>query len=357
MIEFIRDNNLTQTSSKSLKPTETLSKKAYSFHHKGDALFLVSRFAQAKEFYEKSLEAYLKAGDSQGTGLSLLRLGRVAEIMGEYDQAREAYEESLQLFENLSDLQGIARSKAQLGNLSWATGDYAQASKLLDEALSFYRVGEDIAGEAWVHDLMGNLRLAMREDQEAERLHHMAFSLIEELGTNLENTAWNHYHLGALALFREQTEEAKDRFSEALKYFIQLKDELGQVAALTHLGEIACVQENISEAQKNIQKAVQLVIPTQCKPLLADVLTAVARLLKAQGDERKAISLLMVALSHPTCRQQTKDRMLALAMALKPHFSEKEAERGFQWAKAVSIEEMATSWVSSTLPKNKNKKK
>jgi hypothetical protein len=79
--------------------------------------------------------------------------------------------------------------------------------------------------------------------------------------------------------------------------------------------------------------------------------------LKAQGDERKAIALLMVALSHPTCRQQTKDRMVALAMALKPHFSEKETVQGFEWAKAASIEDMATSWVASISPKAKNKKK
>ncbi len=89
-------------------------------------------------------------------------------------------------------------------------------------------------------------------------------------------------------------------------------------------------------------------VKTECKPLLADSLTGVAQLLKAKGDERKAIGLLMVTLSHPTCRQQTKDRMVALAMALQSSFSATEAHAGFEWAKSVSLEEMAAGWLNSS---------
>lgn len=355
MIDFLRDQKPPQRSSKTVKTRTAPPSVAYSFYRKGDSLFTSNRFALARAYYQKSLGAYRQAGDIQGAGSSLARLGRVAEILGEYPQARVAYEQSLGLFETLSDLPGIARSKAHLGNVGWATGQYDQASKYLDESLSFYRLGEDTANEAWVHDLIGNLRLAMREDEEAERSYRTSFALVEKLGLNLENTAWDHFHMGALAFFREEKGKAQERFMDALKCFEGLKDDLGRVASHIHLGELACAHNDLSEAEQHLQKAVHLVVPTQCKPLLADALTGVAQLLEAQGDERKAISILMVALSHPTCRQQTKDRMVTLAMDLKASFSKEEAERGFEWAKDVSIDEMASAWASSASLKTKAK--
>ena len=357
MIDSAHDKNLQPFLPKSSGAHESLSKDAYFFHKKGDTLFVSGRFEEAKGAYRKSLEAYQKAGDSQGAGLTLTRLGRVLEILGEYGEARQAYQESLRIFQGSSDLQGIARSKAHLGNVCWATGDYQEASNFLQEALSFYHIGEDLAGEAWVHDLMGNLRLAMREDEAAERHYLSSYTLVEKQGERLQVEAWNHFHLGAVALFRGQKDGAKERFSEALQCFVRLNDDLGQVATLIHLGEIACSGKNLAEAEQHLQKALRLVLPTHCNPLLADALTGVAQLLKDKKEEKKAISLLMVALSHPTCRQQTKDRMVTLILHLESNLSRHEVEGGFKWAKAVSLEEMASAWVSAGSPKPKAKNK
>src|SRR5579859_2591096 len=315
MIEFARENNLNHSGRKPSPKAEAFSKQAYDLHQKADAQFLLSRFVEAKPLYQKSLEAYQKAGDPHGEALALVRLGRVGEMLGTYVEARKFYWESLGILEIFDDPSAIARVKAHLGNVAWAMGDYHLALSLLEEALSLYRKREDVAGQAWVLDLIGNVRLAMREDREAERLHAEAFSLAEKQGTTLENKAWDHYHQGALALFRGNTQEAKKRFLEALKSFERLKDDLGQVASFVHLAEIGCAHQDLSAAEQHLVKAVRLVIPTQCKPLLADVLTGIAQFLEAQGNEKKAVGILMVALSHPTCRQQTKDRMVALSMA------------------------------------------
>ncbi len=359
MIDFARDNNINPVKPVNAGVHETLAKTAYFFHRKGDALFISSRFQEAVAAFQKSLEAYQAEGDSQGAGLCLTRLGRSLEILGEYEQARQRYVESLKIFQETRDSQGIARSKAHLGNVGWATGDYQEASNFLQEALAFYKEGEDRAGEAWVHDLMGNLRLAMREDGKAESHYQTAYALAQELGDNLQLEAWNHYHLGAVALFRGQIVGARERFSKALEYFVRLNDDLGQVATLIHLGEIACAQKNMEEAEEHLLKAVQMVLPTECKPLLADALTGLAQNLKAKGEGRKAISLLMVALSHPTCRRQTKDRMVDLVLQLESNFVREEVKDGFKWAKAVSLEEMAAAWMSAALkekPKTKRKK-
>jgi tetratricopeptide (TPR) repeat protein len=357
MIDFTRDITINPVKPENPGTQDNQAKTAYFFHRKGDALFASSRFREAAAAFQKSLEAYQAEGDSQGTGLCLLRLGRSLEILGEFGKARQSYEESLKIFQDSNDPQGTARSKAHLGNVGWATGEYKEASDYLREALAFYEAGGDRAGEAWARDLMGNLRLAMREDGKAEWYYLSAYRLAKELGDNLTLEAWNHYHMGAVALHRGQTVGAQERFSQALEVFVRLNDDLGQVATLVHLGELACARKSLAEAEEHLRKAVQMVLPTDCQPLLADALTGVAQLQKAQGEERKAIFLLMVALSHPTCRQQTKDRMVDLVMHLETSFIREEVEEGFKWAKTVSLEEMASSWLSATSANDKTKHK
>ena len=58
----------------------------------------------------------------------------------------------------------------------------------------------------------------------------------------------------------------------------------------------------------------------------------VAQLLKGQKEERKAIGILMVSLSHSTCRLQAKDRMMELVIQLESRFSSQEMDGGFRWA-------------------------
>jgi hypothetical protein len=76
-------------------------------------------------------------------------------------------------------------------------------------------------------------------------------------------------------------------------------------------------------------------------------MTSLARLLMGRGQNDKALGMLMFVLSHPTCRQQTKDEMVSLAKAMEAHFSSKEMESGFNWAKHFTLEEMATAWVKT----------
>jgi hypothetical protein len=78
-----------------------------------------------------------------------------------------------------------------------------------------------------------------------------------------------------------------------------------------------------------------------------DGLIVIARLLRAQGDERQAVSYLLVALKHPTCRQETKDRIVAFSLELQSRFSKEEVEGALQWARTSPIEEVVAAWLAS----------
>jgi tetratricopeptide (TPR) repeat protein len=326
------------------------------FYQGGEARLVQAELGPARDAFEKALNAYRKTSDRAGTAGCLLKLGRVLELLGEYDGAQETYQESLNFYIQLNDQLNTARSKAFLGNVAWAKGDYENAWKFFQEAQLYFKVAGDEQSLAWVNALMGNLYLAEGKDMEAENSYRAAFVVVQRTGESQDGEAWSDYHRAALELFRYHIPQAQEGFLAALKIFTRLKDVLGQVSTLVHLSEIAGDQKKWDEAEKYIIEALKLVIPTQCKPLLADTMTGLARVLKGQGEEQKAIGILMFALSHPTCRQQTKDRMITMLKSWKAHFSEQENESGFKWAKDFTIEEMAAAWLKAFLAKPKTRK-
>lgn len=327
------------------------------FYDQGEAFLVKADLKSARKSFESALKVAQAASDFAGTALCLLKLGRVLELLGEYDRAREIYQESHDLHLQLKNNPGVARSQAFLGNVAWAKGDYISAFELLEDADSHFKQADDFSGQAWVSDLMGNLYLSKGMDREAEICHRAAYAMALEIGENPEGQAWNEYHLAAIELFRGRLEQAREGFGKALKFFTHREDILGQVATLIHLGEIACDQKEKMEAEKHILQSLRLVIPTQCKPLLADTLTGLARLIKLRGEYQKAIGILMFALSHPTCRQQTKDSMASLAQSLEANFSDEVIKSGFHWAKELTIEELASTWLAALSPKQPKTKR
>ncbi|HVZ80922.1 MAG TPA: hypothetical protein VHE12_09000 [bacterium] len=324
---------------------------------KGDEALRTSDLRKAQGHYTKVAQQANAADSVKELAAALQGSARVLDLMGHYGQAIMTYHEALKCFLQIGEKPGIARAKGFLGISSWATGDYSEAGRLFAEALFLYEEARDLRGQAWVHDQIGNLKLAMRDDLEAEKSYYKSHELMEGIGADEEVKAWEFYHRATVELFREHFLQAKAYFEEALKSFQKRPDLLGKVAVRIHLGEIACARKDLVAAQDHLQKAVVEVLPTGCKPLLMDALVGVSQLLKAQGLERKAIGILMVALSHPTCRQQTKDRMVSLVIHLESRFTSQEVQGGFQWAKEVSIEQMAKAWVDSLAPAPKDKKR
>lgn len=338
---------------KSIKAGEDLA----LYYQKGEACLLEGKLWFAGECFANALKGYQQLSDKNAVGRCLLKLGRVLELLGEYNKAITTYVESRMLYFELNDDLGVARSKAFLGNVFWAKGDYENAITLLAEAQTYFKEAGYLPGLAWVNDLMGNLFLAEGNDIEAEKCYRAAWATARIVGKSPEGEAWNEYHLAAVELFRGQWGPAKEGFLKALKLFTEIGDVLGQVSTLTHLGEIDCLDKNLEEAEKYILQSLKLVIPTQCKPLLADVLTGLARLMTGKGEDGKAKQILNSALSDPTCRRQTKDDMVPLSELLEAHFSTKELESGLHWANDYSLEMVASSWLKSFGSKPERKKK
>ncbi len=344
---------MSEQNPKSINANEDLMR----FYQEGETHLLQGKLWSAGDCFANALKGFRKASDNAGTALCLLKLGRVLELLGEYNKAVTTYTESRNLYSQLNDNLGVARSNTFLGNVAWAKGDYAGAKQLLGDAQKHFQEAGDLPCQAWVSDLIGNLLLAEGKDVEAESCYRAAFAMAQKVGKSPEGQAWNEYHLAAVGLFRKQRGPAREGFLKALEIFTALGDVLGQVATLTHLGEIACEEKDFAASEKYILQSIRLVVPTQCKPLLVDALTGLAQLMKGKGEDGEAVRILTSALSDPTARRQTKDHMISMSELLEAHFSKPEIEAGLRWAKDYTLEEIASSWLKAISSKSKKKKK
>jgi len=75
-------------------------------------------------------------------------------------------------------------------------------------------------------------------------------------------------------------------------------------------------------------------------------MVALARLLKTRGDERSALVFLAAALDHPTCWNQTKEKIAPFASRLEAKFSAEEVRDAVQQAKLSRIEDLAATWLA-----------
>ncbi len=339
-----------------------LRSQAYSHNLLGDILHDVGRFEEARAHYQKGLSAYLEIGDRKGIAWSFHSLGHEAVMFGDYAGARQMFREGMAISSDLGDSRAVAWSKGLLGQVSWATGDYPEALHLYEEALVDYRKLGDIRGESLIMDLTGNVQLAQMDDRGAEKSYQRAYSLWAMEGPNVQGMAWHQHHLGTVAVFRENWKEAKDLFRKSLRGFDLRRETVGQVVSHIRLGDVALRQESMDAACLHFQKAMRIALDCKLIPLMVDALIGIAQLLKDEGDERQAISFLLAALNHPTCRQESKDRIVAFSMELQSRFSAEEMEGALQWAKASRIENVVAAWLSSgkglrSLRKKVSKKK
>jgi len=88
-------------------------------------------FAQAEQWYRKSLAIKEKLGDEHGAAITYHQLGIIAQEQRDFAQAEQWYRKSLAIKEKLGDEHGAASTYHQLGRIAQEQRDFAQAGQWL----------------------------------------------------------------------------------------------------------------------------------------------------------------------------------------------------------------------------------
>ena len=168
-------------------------------------------------------------------------------------------------------------------------------------------------------------------------MYKQAYVILEKKGLFARNIAWHDYHMGDVAFSRGLLNQAKKWFLKSRRNFETIQEDLGLTVTLTKLGEVFALLGEFEQAENYLTDAVRIASQDRLIALLVDAIMTLGRLFQLRGEEKKAMSFYMLALYHPMCRWQTKDRVVALTLELNSRFSAEEVEGAQQWAKAVKM--------------------
>ncbi len=96
-----------------------------------------SKWEQAIDCYEQSLEISRRLGDEHGVAQTLNNLGAVYESQGKWEQAIDCYEQSLEISRRLGDEHGVGITLKNLGRIHARRNQPEQARTLWQEALTY----------------------------------------------------------------------------------------------------------------------------------------------------------------------------------------------------------------------------
>ncbi len=127
LVDLRRARNLYEQLDLPQQAATTLNGIAIVYNRMGD-------FAQAREYFQHTLDAQLAAGQLREQAVTWHNLGRTSENLGAWDDARKAFESSLALCREIHYQRGEAHALRGLASVRNALGDASGAMALLAQA-------------------------------------------------------------------------------------------------------------------------------------------------------------------------------------------------------------------------------
>ena len=249
---------------------------AFSLNYLGALLRLLGEYDKAREQLEESIAISRKTGDLRKLGRACNILAVVAASIGDYDQAEALFQESLDTFKKIGDLWGISKARENLGNVANLLGNYEKASTLYQESLVTFRRINDQHGVASCLINTGTMAYAMEEYQHAVDLYMESLEIFREIGV-----LWS---IGLCQIYLGKAHLALGDHPKADEYF---------------------------------HAAFKTSVDSGAIPISLSVLVGMASLYMAEGNPQQALEYLTLAVSHPSCDQDTRDQAEELLVELE----------------------------------------
>ena len=270
---------------------------AEAYRNWGLCLYRQGKGEKSAEYVENALQVYTRLGEDDHAAQASADLGIIYRSLREYDKAEDAYLKALHVWQESEDLVRQVSILNNLGVLVQSRGEYIRAYNLFEEALSGARDSGYVRAESFALASIADLYLEL----EAYQAAHDAYKRAEELANQIEDSYLLFYILskrvrlaglgigdddplnligtmagivkqsgsdyargvlgltaGALAVKREDYQEAEKQFREAVDYLLRGGKQLESARAYLSLAEVSHFMGDAAAALENIQRAFQL---------------------------------------------------------------------------------------------------
>ncbi len=202
----------------------------------GNALFLLSRFAEAREQDEVALQIADAANEFALSAAAINQLGRVAYREGDLLRARDLYEQALALFRRLGDEASCGILRNNLGLVHKQLCQWESAIHCFEAALEHYRHAGRFALTGGLQINLGIVYQKLGQWARARECYLAAQQVLEQVGNDrrLANVAIG---LGNVARLERRFVDAETHLLSALARAREHAAAREEALALEFLGE------------------------------------------------------------------------------------------------------------------------
>ncbi len=212
---------------------------------------------QALEYYERLLQKLSRQTDVADEIRTLLKKGRVLELIGDWEACEKAYTKALQSAKKSRDVLLLGQANNSLGRLLMLKGDYNAAMTYLQIAAGLFESVEDTVGIAKVYGDLGNLNFRQGQYPEAKAYFEQSMQLTNAhpgAATNAQIVA----NLGLTHMNQGNYDEGIKVQSSQLKICRRNNDKQGMATLYTNLGIVYFEKGDYDLALESQQKGLAL---------------------------------------------------------------------------------------------------
>ena len=192
-----------------------LNEKAILFVRFGFHYETFNDLIQARSYFQKARELFIKRGNLYGNSELATRIGQISLQLGEEKEALRNFNEGLQVGLQSNDQYSLAYAYENIGELYFLKQEYKNAFSYYQKALmNFDKVGIKHA-VASVKEKIGKLHLRLDNQRLAEKFYLEALQINQDI-RNRVGKASNLYNLAQLHKSDKQIEKSLSEIDECL---------------------------------------------------------------------------------------------------------------------------------------------
>lgn len=291
------------------------------------------------KLYQRALSVFEETGDRRGIAETLYRMGSVSSLNGDYREAGKFFRQSLRMSRKIDRYEIIAHCLAEMGYVDWAVGEYRTAEQRCRESLAYYQeigytsqIAYSLRNLARVYMAQGDYPLAKRNLQKSFGIYGQS-GLRGMKAITLSELAHLAAERGALTEAQRLAETGRD-ICEELEY------PLGLIAAHNALGDIASKRGNVRIAGDCYHEALQTALTVWRPSDALHALAGMALLLKATGEQNRAVELAFFIRHQPATWHWTREDMASFISDEKSTMRPEVLEAAREWGENIQIAEV-----------------
>lgn len=268
-----------------------LAQKVKTLLKKGRILELIGKWDLSEDTYQKALELAKKDRDALLLGQAHNRMGSVLLLKGEYQEGKRYLNAAEQLFESIDDTAGIADVRGNLGNLYFRLGEYEEAKNyFLDSILLFQKNSQEPVNP----QIVSNLGLTYMNQGAYDEGIHVQEKHLEtyEKFKDKRGMATILTFMGVVRLEKGDYDEALSSFQRGLELNMELGNKQLTAIAIGNIGIVYERKGDFEKAMRHYERDLRICEELGDKQGTAIALGLIGQLLNIQGEFYHAIEYL-----------------------------------------------------------------